>query len=363
MADRPVNFSAGPAILPASVLEEASKGVLALENGLSVLEISHRSKEFEAILDDAKTRLRRLLSVPDTHEVLFLQGGASGQFAQVPLNFLGDRSAGYVLSGVWSKKALAEAKRLGRAEAIASTADVNFSELPSLQGIDLPTDTAYVHTTSNNTIYGTQWRDLPSFGAIPHVCDMSSDILSRPLEVSRFSLIYAGAQKNAGPAGVTIVVIERAWAASAREDIPAIWRYQTHVEGDSLYHTPPAFGIYCVGLTARWVEEQGGLEGMAKLNEAKAALLYDAIDGSDGFYRATVTRREDRSLMNVTFRLETEALEKRFLEVATAAGLDGLKGHRSVGGLRASIYNAMPPAGIERLVDLMQRFRKDPDGV
>lgn len=360
MSDRPVNFNPGPGILPTPVLEKASRAVLALPGaGLSILEISHRSKEFEAINTDAMERVKRLYQVPDTHEVLFLQGGASGQFAQVPLNFLpADKSAAYVVSGSWSKKALAEAKRLGRATAIASSDDKKFAELPSLEGVSVPADAAYVHTTSNNTIAGTQWPELPDFPGHRHVCDMSSDIFSRPLQAGRFALLYAGAQKNAGPSGVTIVVAEKAWMESAPETIPAIWRYQTHAAARSLYNTPPAFGVYVVGLTLAWIEEQGGLTGIAKRNEAKAKLLYDTIDGFDGYFRGTVTNPAHRSRMNVTFRLPSEDLEKAFLKEAEAANLVGLKGHRSVGGLRASIYNAMPLAGVERLVDLMGRFRK-----
>ena len=360
MSERPVNFNPGPAILPLEVLEKASKALVALDGvGLSVAEISHRSKEFEAINADAMGRVRRLFHVPDTHDVLFLQGGASGQFAQIPLNFLGkDQVGAYVLSGAWSKKALEEAKRLGAAVSIASSEDKNFSELPSLDGGAVPGNAAYVHTTSNNTIFGTQWPELPEFPGHRHVCDMSSDIFSRPVEAAKFALIYAGAQKNAGPSGVTIVIIEKAWMASAPKTIPTIWRYQTHADNQSLYNTPPSFGVYLVGLTLAWIEEQGGLEAMAKLNDAKAKLLYDAIDGSGGFYRGSVTNKAHRSRMNVTFLLPSEDLEKKFAKESEAAGLIGLKGHRSVGGMRASIYNAMPMAGVERLVAFMEKFRK-----
>ncbi|MFN7950430.1 MAG: 3-phosphoserine/phosphohydroxythreonine transaminase [bacterium] len=360
MSDRPVNFNPGPAILPLSVLEKASRAVLALDGvGLSVLEISHRSKEFEAINADAMARVKRLFQVPDTHDVLFLQGGASGQFAQIPLNFLGkDQVGAYVLSGAWSKKALEEAKRLGNAVSIASSEAQNFCELPSLDGVAVPANAAYVHTTSNNTIYGTQWPTLPEFPGQRHVCDMSSDIFSRPVDGGKFALIYAGAQKNAGPSGVTIVIVEKAWMASAPKTIPTIWRYQTHADNQSLYNTPPTLGVYLVGLTLAWIEEQGGLAAIEKANEAKAKVLYDAIDGSNGFYRGSVTNRAHRSRMNVTFLLPSEELEKKFLKEADALKLVGLKGHRSVGGLRASIYNAMPLAGVEKLVGLMERFRK-----
>lgn len=355
---RPVNFSAGPAILPPEVLEEASRGVVALpEVGLSILEISHRSKPFEAILADAHARLRRLLGVPDTHDIIFLQGGARGQFAQLPLNFLrAGEWAAYVDTGVWAKGAWEEAVRLGDARVVASGEASRYTELPDLSGLRLEGPLAYVHTTSNNTIFGTEWLDLPDFGARRHVSDMSSDFLSRPVDVSRFACIYAGAQKNAGPAGVTIVILDRAWMAEAREDIPLIWRYETQSKQDSMYNTPPCFAIYVVGLVAKWLEERGGLAWMERENEAKAALVYDAIARRPDVYRAVVPRPEHRSRMNLTFRLPTEDHEKRFVKEAEAAGLSGLKGHRSVGGLRASLYNAMPRSGVERLVDFMDRF-------
>ena len=358
--ERPLNFFAGPAILPTPVIEEAARGVLSLEGlGLSILEISHRSKTFDDIIVDARARLKRLLAVPDTHDILFLQGGARGQFASVPLNFLrpGQRG-GYVVSGHWANLALQEGARLGEVTALASSAAADFSELPALDGIELGSDLAYVHTTSNNTLYGTQWAPLPTFGAVPHVCDMSSDFLSRPLNVSDFHLIYAGAQKNAGPAGVTLVIIDKAWMASAREDIASIWRYETHAKKDSLHNTPPCVAIYVVGLVAKWLEDHGGLAAMAALNERKGAALYAAMEASSGFYRPTVSDPAHRSLMNVTWRLPTPALEATFVAESTAAGLLGLKGHRKVGGIRASIYNAMTLEGVERLVDFMQGFRR-----
>ncbi|MGM0574665.1 MAG: 3-phosphoserine/phosphohydroxythreonine transaminase [Myxococcota bacterium] len=358
MAERPLNFYPGPAILPLPVLEEASRGVLALDDvGLSILEISHRSPTFDRILEDARTRLRRLLDVPETHDVLFLQGGARGQFAQVPLNFLEDgRRAGYVVTGTWGEGALAEANRLGEAVALASGDEDDFSVLPDLSGVDVPGDLAYVHTTSNNTVYGTQWQDLPDFGGVRHVCDMSSDILSRPVDVSRFGLIYAGAQKNAGPAGVTLVIAEKAWMESAREDIPAIWRYQTQANKGSTYNTPPVGAIYVVGLVAKWLEEQGGVAAMGERNERKASMVYEALDEHPDLYRPTVPRPDHRSRMNVTWRMRTPDLEKQFLAGAEEAGMVGLKGHRKVGGLRASLYNAMSVEGTERLVAWIEDF-------
>jgi len=359
MQDRPVNFSAGPAILPLEVLEEASRAVYALDEvGLSILEISHRTAPFEAIIDGAREGVRRALSVPDTHDVLFLQGGARAQFAQVPLNFLraGSRAA-YVHTGAWSEYAIDEARRLGVADVVASGEESGFTALPDLDGLQLSDDVAYVHTTSNNTIYGTQWQELPDFGSVSHVCDMSSDIFSRPVDVSRLKLIYAGAQKNAGPAGVTLVIVERDWMASAREDIPSIWRYATHAAKDSMYNTPPTFPIYVVGLVTAWIERQGGVEAIAATNERKARLIYEAIAASE-FWECAVREPAHQSRMNVAWRTRDPDLAPVFVAEALAAGLSGLKGHRKVGGLRASIYNAMTLEGVERLVAFMDDFAR-----
>ena len=360
MRQRPVNFSAGPAILPESVLAEASEGVVALKDlGLSILEISHRSPTFEHIIAETRERLRALLNVPETHDILFLQGGARGQFAQVPLNFLKTgTTAAFIDTGTWSAGAIAEAARLGQTSVLASSAAQSYAGLPDLQGLRLPDDCAYVHSTSNNTIYGTQWADLPTFEGVANVCDMSSDILSRPIDVSQFSLIYAGAQKNAGPAGVTLVIIDKAWMADAREDIPVIWRYQTQAAKASMYNTPPVFPIYVVGLVARWLEEMGGLNAIEAHNRDKAALLYAAIEGSSGFYSSTVSDPCARSLMNVTWRIADTQLEPLFVQQALECGLSGVKGHRKVGGLRASIYNAMPRSGVEKLVEFMADFAR-----
>jgi len=360
MADRPVNFSPGPAILAPSVLEQAARAVLALDDvGLSILEISHRSAPFEKILVDARNALRRLMHVPETHDILFLQGGARGQFAQLALNFLTPGTSGaYVDTGEWARYALEEAKTLGESYALASSREQSYSVLPPLEGLTPRADTRYVHTTSNNTIFGTQWQDLPDFGAVPHICDMSSDVLSRPVDVSRFAMIYAGAQKNAGPSGVTLVVIDKAFMESARKDIPKIWQYRVQAAQDSMFNTPPTFAIYCVGLVAQWLEEQGGVEGIAEVNEAKARLVYDTIDNSGGYYRANIAAWAHRSRMNLTWRLRTEDLEKAFVAESKAAGLSQLKGHRNAGGIRASLYNQLPMAGVERLVDFMHSFQK-----
>ena len=358
MHERPVNFSAGPAILPQEVLEQASRDVLALEGvGLSILEISHRSPPFEAVLEEARERITRLLNVPESHDVLFLQGGARAQFAQVPMNFLREgQHAAYVDTGVWSAGAVAEAKRVGEASVVASGEASGYSALPEIATDGLDERTAYVHTTSNNTIYGTQWQTLPDVGAHRHVCDMSSDIFSRPIDVGAYGLIYAGAQKNAGPAGVTLVIAEKSWMAEAREDIPVIWRYETQAKKGSTYNTPPVFAIYVVGLVARWLEEQGGVAAAVSRNEAKAGLLYETMARSQGMYTPTVANPAHRSRMNVTWRIADRELEPIFVAEAAKQGLSGLKGHRLVGGIRASIYNAMTLEGCERLAAFMDDF-------
>jgi len=360
MAARPVNFSPGPAILAQPVLERAARAVLALDDvGLSVLEISHRSKPFDAILEATEARLRRLMGIPDSHAVLFLQGGARGQFAQVPLSYLSpDTRAAYVDTGVWSTYAYQEAQTLGAAYLLASGREGGYTALPSLDRVAPSVDTAYVHTTSNNTIYGSQWQEMPDFGAVPQVCDMSSDILSRPVDVSRFALIYAGAQKNAGPSGVTLAIIDRAFMEAGRRDIPKIWQYRVHAAKGSCFNTPPTFAIYCVGLVLEWLEGEGGVDAIAARNEGQAQLIYGIIDGSGGFYRPVIADPAHRSRMNVTFRLATPELEQAFLAQAAAEGLSSLKGHREAGGLRASIYNQMPDEGVERLADMMRRFHQ-----
>lgn len=353
------NFNPGPAILPAPVLEQAQRELLNYRGtGLSMLEMSHRAPEYEAINAEAAACLKRLLGVDATYRVLFLQGGASLQFAMAPLNFLpAGRVADYLLTGVWSEKALAEAAIVGETRIAASTRDGRYRRVPRLDEIALSPDPAYVHLTSNNTIYGTQWQEWPDVGGRRLVADMSSDLLSRPIPAGQFSLIYAGAQKNLGPAGVTVVLLREDWLASARTDIPAILRYATHVKADSLYNTPPVFAVYLLHLTLGWIEGQGGLAALATRNEAKARLLYDAIDASGGFYVGHAAPGS-RSLMNVTFRLPDAASEGAFLREASAAGFGGLPGHRSVGGVRASLYNAMSLAGCQALADFMTDFAR-----
>lgn len=361
------NFNAGPAALPLAVLEEAQRDLVDYRgSGLSVLEMSHRGGAYDEIHRQAVEGVGRLLGVPAGTSVLLLQGGASLQFAMVPLNLLAAGGRGhYVVTGEWSKKALAEARRVAgerRAEArvAASTEDEAFRRVPRGEEIDLGNAGGrapdYVHVTSNNTIFGTQWRELPETGDLPLVVDASSDVLSRRLPMQRVGLLYAGAQKNLGPAGVTVVAVRDELLDRAPESLPAILRYRTHREKQSLYHTPPTFGIYLLGLVVRWIDQQGGLAAVEAANEKKAELLYAALDESD-FFRGHA-EPASRSRMNVTFRLPDEELEKRFLAEAAQAGLVGLKGHRSVGGLRASIYNAVSLESVGVLVDLLRDFAR-----
>ena len=357
-ADRIHNFNAGPAALPLPVLEEIQESFLNFAgSGMSVTEISHRSKWFDDVINDAVARVKRILKLDDRYHVLFLQGGASMQFCMVPMNLLGaGDSADYVNTGTWSTKAIKEAKIQGKSiNVVASSEDGNFAYIPG--SITFNTDAVYVHLTSNNTIKGTQWAQFPETDGVPIVSDMSSDIFSRPLEMEKFGLIYAGAQKNMGPAGVCLVIIRDDLLGRTPGDIPTMLRYTTYAEKDSMYNTPPCFAIYTVQLVLKWLEETiGGLDKMAELNQHKAGLLYDYMDRS-GFYRPTA-QKESRSLMNVTFRLPSEDLEKTFVAEALANSMGGLKGHRSVGGCRASIYNPTPLAAVEALVDFMQTFER-----
>ena len=355
---RVFNFSAGPAVLPLPVLEEAQRDLLALPGvGMSILEVSHRSKVFEAVLARAEDDIRELAIIPPNYRVLFLQGGASLQFSMVPMNLLPPgATADYVVTGAWAQKALKEAKRVGATNVAATTEAERFSRIPRQGELKLTPKAAYVHVTSNNTIFGTQWRDLPDVGDVPLVSDTSSDMFSRPIDVARHGLIYAGAQKNMGPAGVTIVIVRDDLVARSPTTLPPMLSYAVHAENRSLYNTPPVFAIYIVGLVMKWLKAQGGLSAVARVNQRKAASLYAEIDRS-GFYRGTADPGS-RSLMNVTFRLKSEDLEKRFVQDAAGEGLDGLKGHRSVGGIRASIYNAFPEAGIDTLVDVMREFER-----
>jgi phosphoserine aminotransferase len=360
MARDIVNFNAGPAGLPRPALEKAHEELLDFEGtGISIMEHSHRGKAYDAVHQEATALMRALLAVPDTHEVLFLQGGASQLFATIPMNLLtAGRSADYVVTGSWSKKALAEAKLVGSARSAGSGAvDGAFVRIPKAEELELDPSAAYVHITSNNTIAGTQYQSFFDSGSVPLVADMSSDILWRPIDVSKFGLIYAGAQKNIGPSGVVVVIADKQLIASGSDSIPTIFRFKTHAENASLYNTPPTFGIYMIRNVLRWVrDEVGGLEKMEARNREKGAILYGAIDSSDGFYRCPV-ETASRSFMNVVWRLPSEALEKQFIAEAEAAGLIGLKGHRSVGGCRASTYNAVSVDGVARLAELMKAFK------
>jgi phosphoserine aminotransferase len=357
-ATRVFNFSAGPAVLPLPVLEEAQRDLIALPGvGMSVMEISHRSKAFEDLLHKAQDDIRALAGIPANYKILMLQGGASLQFSMVPMNLLGaGQTADYIDSGSWADKAAKEAKKVGTVNIAATTKAENYSRLPAASEIRLTPGAAYVHMTSNNTIEGTQWKSLPQVGDAPLVSDTSSDMFSGPIDVARHALVYSGAQKNLGPSGVTLVIIRDDLLGRSTDTLPTMLNYKVQAENDSLYNTPNTFGIYILGLTMKWLRSQGGLEGVAKINQRKAGKLYAEIDRT-GFYRGTA-RKEDRSLMNVTFRLATEELEKIFVKESTAAGFDGLKGHRSVGGMRASIYNAFPEEGIDALVSFMREFER-----
>lgn len=352
------NFAAGPAIMPEPVLEEAQRDLLALPGvGMSVLEISHRSATFENILNQAIGDIRHLAGVPSNYRILMLQGGASLQFSMVPMNLLPPgASADYLDTGSWSKKAMKEASRAGSVNVAATTKAENYIRIPAPAEIKRSPTAVYLHMTSNNTIEGTQWKALPDAGDTLLVSDASSDIFSRPIDISRHALIYAGAQKNLGPSGVTLVIIREDLLERAPDTLPTMLSYRLHAENNSLYNTPNTFGIYLLGLTVKWLKSIGGLAAVAKVNERKAGKLYSEIDRS-GFYRGTA-QKESRSLMNVTFRLPAEELEKVFVKESTAAGLDGLKGHRDVGGMRASIYNAFPEQGVDALVEFMREFER-----
>jgi phosphoserine aminotransferase len=352
------NFAAGPAILPVPVLEEIQRDLIALPGvGMSILEISHRSPTFESILDRAEADIRSLANIPSTYKVLFLQGGASLQFSMVPMNLLGaGQTADYIDSGSWAEKAYKEAKKVGNANIAATTKGDNYSRVPRQSELNLTPGAAYVHMTSNNTIEGTEFKELPDVGDAPLVSDTSSDMFSRPIDVSRHGLIYAGAQKNMGPAGVTVVIIRDDLLQRSQKSLPTMLNYAVHAENRSLYNTPPAFAVYALGLVMKWLIAQGGLSKIEQRNRRKADKIYAEIDRT-GFYRGTA-QKDSRSLMNVTFRLGSEDLEKEFVKEATAAGLDGLKGHRSVGGMRASIYNAFPEDGVDALVGFMREFER-----
>ncbi|MBM3751437.1 MAG: 3-phosphoserine/phosphohydroxythreonine transaminase [Acidimicrobiia bacterium] len=352
------NFSAGPAVLPLPVLEEAQRDLIALPGvGMSVMEISHRSKPFDAILENAEADMRLLAGIPDNYKILFLQGGASTQFSMVPMNLLtAGATADYILTGDWGKKALKEAKKVGKTTVAASTEPTNFDHIPAQDALTLTPGAAYVHMTSNNTIHGTEWHHLPSVGDAPLVCDTSSNMFSRPIDVAKYGLIYAGAQKNLGPSGVTVVIIREDLLARSADALPTMLNYKVHAENGSRYNTPPAFGIYILGLVLKWLKGVGGLAAIEAINIRKADTLYAELDRTE-FWRPHA-RTDARSRMNITFRLPSEELENAFAKAATAAGFDGLKGHRSVGGMRASIYNAFPEEGITALVEFMREFER-----
>ena len=358
---RVFNFAAGPAVLPLPVLEQIQRDLLALPGvGMSILEISHRSKTFESILRQTEADIRTLAAIPSNYRVLFLQGGASLQFSMVPMNLLGEgQVADYIDTGSWADKAIKEARKVGRVEVAASTKSEHYNRIPATSEISLTAGAAYVHMTSNNTIEGTEWKTLPDTGDVPLVSDMSSDMFSRPIDITKHALIYAGAQKNMGPAGVTVAIVRDDLVAKAKArafTLPTMLNYAVYAENDSLYNTPPVFAVYATGLVMKWLLALGGLPAIAVSNERKAAKLYGEIDRT-GFYRGTAAKFS-RSLMNVTFRLPNDELETLFLRESTAAGLDGLKGHRAVGGMRASIYNAFPEAGVDALVDFMRDFER-----
>jgi phosphoserine aminotransferase len=360
MTNRVINFNAGPSALPLPALERAQKEFLDFQGtGMSIMEHSHRGKDYEKVHGEAITLLTELLGIPDSHQVLFLQGGASHQFAMVPMNLRSDEHSGdYVITGAWSQKAYEEARVVGKPSVAADTSlDGKFTRIPKQSELKLSPNAPYVHITSNNTIFGTQYFDFPTTGNVPLVADMSSDILWRPIDVSKFGLIYAGAQKNIGPSGVTVVILRKGLLDKCRKDIAKILRYPTHAKENSLYHTAPTFAIYMVRNVLAWAKEIGGLSVVERNNRKKGEVLYAAIDSSDGFYRCPV-EKESRSLMNVVFRLPSEALEDTFVAEAKKAEMVGLKGHRSVGGIRASIYNAVTVEAVEKLANFMDSFRK-----
>ncbi len=352
------NFSAGPAVLPRTVLEQAQRELMALPGiGMSVLEISHRSKAFEDILAKTEADVRALGGIPDHYKVLFLQGGASLQFSMVPLNLLAPGgTADYIVTGAWSQKAVKEAQRVGTVHVAGSTEAEHFVRVPRKDELAFSEGAAYVHFTTNNTIFGTQWAAEPEVNDAPLVADTSSDMFSRPIDISKYGVIYAGAQKNLGPSGVTLVIIREDLLARSPKSMHTMLSYATHAANQSMYNTPPCFGIYLMGLVMQWALAQGGLRAVGEVNARKAAALYAEIDRT-GFYRGTA-EKASRSQMNVTFRLPNEELESLFVQESTAAGFDGLKGHRSVGGMRASIYNAFPEVGVEALVQFMQEFER-----
>lgn len=357
---RVYNFSAGPAVLPESVLKSAAEEMLDYKGcGMSVMEMSHRSKAFEEIIKTAESDLRELMHIPDNYKVLFLQGGASQQFAMIPMNLMKNKVADYIVTGQWAKKAYQEAAKYGKVNKIASSEDKTFSYIPDCSDLPISEDADYVYICENNTIYGTKFKELPNTKGKTLVADVSSCFLSEPVDVSKYGIIYGGVQKNIGPAGVVIVIIrEDLITEDVLPGTPTMLTYKTHADADSLYNTPPAYGIYICGKVFRWLKEMGGLEAMKERNEKKAKILYDFLDQSK-LFKGTVEKK-DRSLMNVPFVTGSDELDAKFVKEAKAAGLENLKGHRSVGGMRASIYNAMPEEGVQALVDFMKKFEELP---
>ena len=357
--ERVYNFSAGPAVLPEEVLKEAAEEMLNYKGtGMSVMEMSHRSKAFETIINEAESDLRELMNIPDNYKVLFLQGGASQQFAMIPMNFMKNKVADYIITGQWAKKAYQEACIYGKANAVASSSDETFSYIPDCSDLPISEDADYVYICENNTIYGTKFKTLPNTKGKTLIADLSSCILSEPVDVTKYGMIYGGVQKNIGPAGVVIAIIrEDLITEDTLPGTPTMLKYKTHADADSLYNTPPAYGIYICGKVFKWLKKQGGLEAMKKYNEEKAQILYDFLDESK-LFKGTV-RKEDRSLMNVPFVTGNADLDAKFVKEAKAAGFENLKGHRSVGGMRASIYNAMPKEGVEALVAFMKKFEAE----
>ncbi len=356
MSNRAHNFYAGPAVLPVSVLEETRDAVMNFANlGVSILEISHRSKEFDAVIQDAEKDALAIMGLnAQDYAAIFVGGGASLQFAMLPMNFLHSK-ADYLVTGEWATKAAKEAKAFGAVNEAASSKDKNFNYLP--KSCTFSPDADYVHITTNNTIYGTEWKSIPDVGSVPLVSDMSSDMFSVKREWSRFSLIYAGAQKNLGPAGVTMIVIKRAYLeAKAEEQVPTMLKYKTHVDGKSLYNTPPVFAVFVLGRTLKWIQKEGGLDAVEARNQKKAKMIYDIVDAHPGFYKGTVTDKSDRSIMNLTWNLPTPELEDKFVAEAKKRQMVGLKGHRSVGGIRSSQYNACPVESVETLAKFMEEF-------
>ncbi len=356
---RVYNFSAGPAVLPEVVLEKAAAELLDYKgSGMSVMEMSHRGKEFKGIAETAEATLRDIMGIPENYKVLFLQGGASLQFAMVPINLMTkNKKADYVNTGQWTKKAISEAKKVGEVNVVGDSATDNFTYVPELDPATFTKDADYFYIVTNNTIYGTKYAELPDTGDVPLVADMSSNILSEPIDVSKFGVIFAGAQKNIGPAGVTIVIIREDLIGNAPEGIPTLLDYKTHSDADSMYNTPPCYSMYMAGLVFEWIKENGGLEAMKERNEKKANFLYDYIDNSKLF--SSPVKKENRSLMNIPFVTGNDDLDAKFIAGAAKKGLKTLKGHRTVGGMRASIYNAMPIAGVEALVAFMKEFEKE----